>query len=114
MKIIFLVYAAVLFTCNIIAQTKVENDIEPAIVNAKKGIYWALTNLPNKKTRTENDLIASDKLYSKVKIEKGIGGVKIESTGFSENISVSITIYKSYDNLKKEGYIKKIDDSDFE
>jgi hypothetical protein len=83
-------------------------------MNAKKGVYWALSNIPGKKTKIENDLIANDKLYSSVKLQKEIGGVKIESTGFSESISVTITFYKSYDNLKKEGYIKKIEEPELE
>ncbi len=96
------------------AQSKIEDDINPAVMNAKKGIYWALANIPAKKAKIDNDLIANDKLYSKVKLEKGIGGIKIESIGYHETISVTITLYKSYDNLKKEGYIKKIDETEME
>ena len=96
------------------AQTKIDDDISPALVNAKKGIYWALSNIPGKKIKIENDLIANDKLYSSVKLQKEVGGVKIESTGFSESISVTITVYTSYDNLKKDGYIKKIEEPEIE
>lgn len=96
------------------AQTKVDDDISPAFMNAKKGIYWALSNIPGKKMKIENDLIANDKLYASVKLEKEIGGVKIESTGFDASITVSITVFKSYDNLKKEGYIKRIEETDLE
>jgi hypothetical protein len=96
------------------AQTKVNEDMEPAILNAKKGIFWVLSNIPSKKAKLDHDLIANDKLTARVKLEKGIGGVKIESTGYSETISVTITLYKSYDNLKKEGYIKKIEEPEFE
>lgn len=99
---------------NCFAQTKIEDEISPALMNAKKGVYWALSNIPGKKTKIENDLIANDKLYSSVKLQKEIGGIKIESTGFNESISVTITIYKSYDNLKKEGYIKKIEEPELE
>lgn len=108
-----LVMALFLITSNN-AQTKVNDDLEPAILNAKKGIFWALSNIPGKKAKIDNDLIANDKLTSHVKLEKGIGGIKIESTGYSESISVTITLYKSYDNLKNEGYIKKIEDPEFE
>jgi len=39
-------------------------DIDYAYQNAKKGIYWALANIPEKKTKLESDLIADDKLYA--------------------------------------------------
>jgi hypothetical protein len=90
------------------AQNKIEEDIEISYQNAKKGIYWALDNIPEKKGKTENDLIANDKLYARVKLEKEIFGIKIESTGYYNTNSISILIYKSYDNLVKEGYLKKI------
>lgn len=96
------------------AQNKIEDDIASAVINAKKGIYWALSNIPSKKAKVENDLIANDKLYSKVKLEKGIGGIKIEATGYHETNSVTIVLYRSYDSLKKDGYIKKIDETDLE
>lgn len=110
-----LICGLVLFYIGIVkAQSKIEEDISPAIMNAKKGIYWALTNIPSKKLKIDNELISEDKLYSRVKLEKGIGGIKIESTGYHETISVTITVYRSYDSLKKEGYIKKIEESEME
>lgn len=96
------------------AQTKIDDDISPAFMNAKKGIYWALSNIPGKKIKIENDLIANDKLYSTIKLQKEVGGVKIESTGYSESISITITVYRSFDSLKKEGYIKKIEELEIE
>lgn len=111
----FLTLASVLFFFSISnAQTKIDDDISPAFLNAKKGIYWVLSNIHGKKTKIENDLIANDKLYSSVKLQKEIGGVKIESTGFGESISVTITVYRSYDSLKKDGYIKKIEEPENE
>ena len=89
------------------AQSKVEKDIDVAYQNAKKGIYWALENIPEKK-RLDNDLIADDILFASVKLEKEVNGIKIESTGYYLSNSVVIKIYKSYDSLVKEGYIKKI------
>jgi len=114
MKIILILVSSLFFICMINAQTKIDDDISPAFLNAKKGIYWALSNIPGKKYKIENDLIANDKLYSSVKLQKEIGGVKIESTGFGESISVTITVYRSYDNLKKDGYIKKIEEPQIE
>ena len=90
------------------AQNKIAEDVDIPFQNAMKGIYWALENIPDKKSKVENDLVADDKLYASVKVEKEIGGIKIESTGFEQSNSVTIKIYKSYDNLVKEGYLKKI------
>lgn len=114
MKIILILVSSLFFICMSNAQTEIDDDISPAFLNAKKGIYWALSNIPGKKYKIENDLIANDKLYSSVKLQKEIGGVKIESTGFGESISVTITVYRSYDNLKKDGYIKKIEEPQIE
>ncbi|HEY4754678.1 MAG TPA: hypothetical protein VIH28_01365 [Ignavibacteriaceae bacterium] len=114
MKIILTLASVLFFFCMNNAQTKIDDDISPAFLNAKKGIYWALSNIPGKKTKIENDLIANDKLYTSVKLQKEIGGIKIESTGYGESISVTIIVYRSYDNLKKEGYIKKIEEPQIE
>ena len=86
------------------SQEKLENDIDLAFQNAKKGIYWALSNIPEKKSKLENDLIADDKLYAEVKLAKEVSGVKITSTGYFHSNKVEITIYKSYDSIKNEGY----------
>ena len=114
MKITLTLTFVLFFFGFINAQTKIDDDISTAFLNAKKGIYWALSNIPGKKTKIENDLIANDKLYSSVKLQKEIGGVKIESTGFDESISVTIIVYRSYDSLKKDGYIKKIEEPEIE
>jgi len=114
MKITLILTFVLFFFGFINAQTKIDDDIAPAFLNAKKGIYWALSNIPSKKTKIENDLVANDKLYSSVKLQKEIGGVKIESTGYGETISVTIIVYRSYDSLKKDGYIKKIEDAELE
>lgn len=86
------------------AQNKTEQDIDLAYQNAKKGIYWGLANIPGKKAKLENDLIAEDKLYSSVKVFKEVNGVKVVSIGFYLTNDVEITIYKSYESLKTEGY----------
>ena len=89
------------------SQEKIESDIEFAYQNAKKGIYWALANIPEKKSKLESELIADDKLYAGVKLHKEVKGVKVESTGYYNSIEVSITIYRSNDSLEKYGYLKK-------
>jgi len=90
--------------CSMSAQTKTEDDMNVAYQNAKKGIYWALENIPAKKASIDNDLIADDKLYASVKINREVNGVKVVSKGYHLTNHVEITIYKSYDILKSEGY----------
>jgi len=86
------------------AQSKTEDDINLAYQNAKKGIYWALENIPAKKASLDNDLIAEDKLYASVKLSKEINGLKVTSKGFYQTNTVEITIFKSFESLKSEGY----------
>ncbi|MFZ0454930.1 MAG: hypothetical protein WCE54_16555 [Ignavibacteriaceae bacterium] len=99
-------------TACVTAQTKTDEEINTAFQNAKKGIYWALANIPEKKSRIKNDLIFEDKLYCKVKLDKKINGVKIESTGFYNSNQVTIVIYKSDDSLREEGFIKEKKESE--
>jgi hypothetical protein len=103
-----LVYSAILLmllpSAFLFAQEKTEQDMEAAYQNAKKGIYWALSNIPGKKSTMDNDLIAEDKLYASVKLSKEVQGVKVSSKGYYQTNEVEITIYKSYESLKAEGY----------
>ena len=98
------VLAGLFGVCSISDQKKTEDDINVAYQNAKKGIYWALENIPGKKASLDNDLIAEDKLYASVKISKEVQGVKVSSKGYNNTNEVEITIYKSYESLKAEGY----------
>jgi hypothetical protein len=105
MKIIyFLSLLLILPSMNLLAQAKTEQDIDVAYQNAKKGIYWALSNIPGKKATMDNDLIAEDKLYASVKLSKEVNGVKVNSVGYFQTNQVEITIYKSFESLKAEGY----------
>lgn len=99
--------ALLFFSLNSFPQQKIEDDIEVAYQNAKKGVYWVLNNIPEKKTKLENDLISEDKLYAKVKLEKEIEGIKIESTGYFHSNEVTIKIYKSIASLISDGYLRK-------
>jgi len=83
-----------------------EDSLDIAYNNAKKGYYWALANIPERKSRLDNDLIADDKLIASIKLFKEVNGVKIESTGFHLTNQVKIVIYKSYDSLMTEGFIR--------
>lgn len=108
MRFILLILATTfLFAPFMLSQSKVEEDIEAALVNAKKGVYWALSNLQGKKAKFEKSLIADDKLIAKVKVSKELNGIKIESTGFSETNELSVVLYRSSESLIKDGYVKK-------
>lgn len=107
MKLVCLLIISFIYSSTLLlAQNKTDQDIDLAYQNAKKGIYWALSNIPGKKAKLDHDLIDQDNLYSNIKLSKEINGVKVVSTGFNNSNTVEITIYKSYDSLKKEGYIK--------
>ncbi len=103
---ILLLFFFILFSFPAFTQEKTESDIDYAYQNAMKGVYWALSNIPEKKTKIEKDLIADDRLYAEVKLYKEVNGVKIISTGYYYSNKVQITVYKSYDSLEKEGYVK--------
>lgn len=104
----YLFLLPVLFLSQIIfSQSKIENDIELSLVNAKKGVYYALSNLQGKKAKFEKSLIADDKLIAKVKVSKELNGIKIESTGFYQTDELTVVLYKSSESLIKDGYIKK-------
>jgi hypothetical protein len=106
MRIVILLAIFILSSSFITAQEKVESDIEFALQYAKKGIYYALSNIPEKKSKLERDLIADDRLYAHVRLDKEVNGVKIESTGYYQTHEVRITIYRSNDSLEKNGYLK--------
>jgi hypothetical protein len=105
MKIFCFVSLILIFSSfNLFAQAQTDQDMDAAFQNAKKGIYWALSNIPVKKSTVDNDLIGENKLYASVKLSKEINGVKVVSKGYYQTNEVVITIYKSYDSLKTEGY----------
>lgn len=89
------------------AQPKMESDLEFAFQNAKKGIYWALTNIPERKAKEEKDLIADDKLISEVKLYKEENGVKVIATGYYNTTSITVVTYRSKDSLLNDGYLKE-------
>lgn len=114
MKSYLLIFTFLIFMHSIFSQVKIENDIESALVNSKKGVYWALANIPLKKARLDQSIINEDKLLAKVKIEKEINGIRIESTGYNETNEVTVVIYRSKDSLIKDGFIKKNDIESFD
>jgi len=106
MKAFFICIVVISSSSIALSQEKIESNIDYAFQNAKKGIYWALSNIPEKKTKLEEQLIADDRLYSNVKLYKEINGIKIESTGYYITNEVTITIYISNDSLEEYGYLK--------
>jgi len=109
MKTLFVLAMAALLSTTGLTQEKIESDIDFAYQNAKKGIYWALSNIPPKKTKEESDLIADDRLYAHVRLDKEVNGVKIVSTGHYQTNKVTISIYRSNDSLKENGYLEQAD-----
>ncbi|MGB5289207.1 MAG: hypothetical protein WBN42_12035 [Ignavibacteriaceae bacterium] len=104
MKALFILAIILAVQFGLYAQSKTDSDIDLAYQNAKKGIYWALSNIPGKKASLDNDLIGEDRLYASVKISKEVNGVKVSSKGYYQTNEVDITIYKSYESLESEGY----------
>lgn len=94
-----------IFASNSFSQQKLEDDIEVAYQNAKKGLYWALANIPPKKARLDNNLIGNDILIANVRLSKEINGVKVESVGYFHSNEVKIVVFKSNESLIKDGYI---------
>jgi hypothetical protein len=102
--IILLLFAGATYSQN----KSFETDMDAAYSNAKKGIYFALENIPDRKASISKELVDNDKLIAKVKLSKEVRGVKIESEGIFQTYEVKIIIYRSYDKLIQEGYLKNI------
>jgi hypothetical protein len=71
-----------------------------------------LNNIPEIKSKLDNDLISEDKLFASVKLSKEINGIKIEAIGFNNSYSVAIKLFRSNESLIKEGFIKTKDSSE--
>ncbi|MDP3832070.1 MAG: hypothetical protein Q8Q47_12440 [Ignavibacteriaceae bacterium] len=88
-----------------------EDEITTAHLNAKKGIYFGLKNVKDKKVKFDNKIVDKSKLIAIVKVSKEINGVRVEATGYHNSTEVTIVVYRSYVDLVKDGYIR--DASDF-
>lgn len=106
---LFLIVIVSLFTLPIFSQSRIDVAIDSLLINARKGIYWGLMNIPVKKARIDKSLINNDRLIAKVRVIKELNGVKIESTGYHNTNEMTIVLYRSADSLIKDGYIKKGD-----
>lgn len=107
MKIVIIIMLSAILTS---AQNNPESKMNEAFNNAKKGVYYALSNIPAKKNNWNKELIDTDKLIAKVKLDKEVAGIRIESEGYFDTYEIKITLYRSYDSLLKEGSIKYIPD----
>lgn len=96
-----------ILTVSLYAQSNITAPADSAYANAKKGIYWAFSNIPESKKSDSHDIIVNDNLLAEVKIYREIEGVKTEVTGWFETTKVTITTYKSFATLKNEGFIKE-------
>lgn len=87
-------------------QDNVDTDLDTAFNNARKGVYWALSNVPENKLHLNHELISGNKLIAVVKLDIEINGIKVNSTGYSNSTEVSVKLYRSIDSLKNAGYLK--------
>lgn len=104
MKIKFIIPFLFVLILSAQEETTFEDDIDRAFIHAKKGLYFALSNIPVSKNTMSQDLIDSDVLIASVRLTKETNGVKVTSTGIYKTYSVDLTVYRSYDSLEKEGY----------
>ncbi len=81
-----------------------DEDMNHAYTNAKKGIYFALSNIPETRKSYKQDLIEGDKLLASINLSKETNGVKVVSLGYFKTYTVEIVIYRSFDSLKKDGF----------
>ncbi|MBK7230046.1 MAG: hypothetical protein IPH97_14520 [Ignavibacteriales bacterium] len=109
MRTVFIISILFLFSNISFPQEQIETNIESAVQNAKKGVYWALSNIPVKKAKIEKSIVNEDKLLARVKVAKELNGVRVESTGYYQTNEVTIVLYRSRDSLVRDGYIKKGD-----
>ena len=101
-----------LLSITISGQQNFMADIDSAYSNARKGMFWAFSHIPESKKSISKSIISDNSQLAKIKLTKEVQGVKVVTTGYHKGAEVSFTVYKSYENLLKEGYIRK-EDLDF-
>jgi hypothetical protein len=89
-------------------KSEFNEKIDSAYMNAMKGVAFALENIPERKSSTSKDLIANNNLIASIKINKEVGGVVVNSTGFFNTYKVTVEVYRDYDSMLNEGMIKYI------
>lgn len=95
-----------LFASQFPVSLKTDQIIDCAFLNAKKGIYWGLSQCSSERKSIRSNLVDDDKLVCSVRVEKEINGVQVESSGFYGGCEVKILVHKSTDNLMREGFLK--------
>jgi hypothetical protein len=108
-QIFIIAFFVTIISNHFFAQSKIEKELDSLLINTKKGIYWGLMNIPEKKAKLEKLLIHDDRLIAKVKLMKEVRGIKIESTGYSNTNEMLVHLYISAESLLKAGFIKKGD-----
>ncbi len=97
-----------LFPLSLLAQKGLEKDIDLAYKNALIGLNYALENIPDEKKSFKGDMIRKNQKIAEIRLTKEINGIKIESTGEYLSYEVRIVVFKSYDELIKEGILKEL------
>ena len=101
MKSLFIVALTVVLSTAGFSQEKIESDIDYAYQNAKKGIYWALSNIPQKKSKAESDLIANDRLYANAGYWCGSKCTFVEVEEKSNDYNVRLVKWLDNDKIKR-------------
>jgi len=109
MKILLLVlFPILMFGQTITNESSFKTKVDSAYLNAMKGVFFALENIPERKNSISKDLITDNELVAKIKIGKGAGGVYVQSVGFYKTYKVTTEIYRDYKSLKNDGVIDYI------
>ena len=109
MKVLaILLFPILMFGQTIEEKSGFKDKVDSAYVNAMKGVYFALENIPERKNSISKDLISDDELIAKVKISKGVKGVSVVATGFFNSYKITAEVYRDYKSLKDEGFIEYI------
>lgn len=109
MKImVFILFPIILFGQSEIQKLNFKEKVDSAYLNAMKGVYYALENIPDRKSSVSKDLISENELIASVKVSKEVGGVLVQAVGFCNSYKVSVEVYRDYESLKNEGIISYI------
>lgn len=109
MKILAIIlFSTLMFAQTVEEQSGFKSKMDIAYANAIKGVSFALENIPDRKNSVSKELIANDELISKIKINKGVGGISVNAVGFYKSYKVTVEIYRDYKSLKEEGVIDYI------
>lgn len=106
--VVMLLFPILLFGQTLESKSEFNEKVNSAYMNAMKGVAFALENIPERKSSTSKDLIANNNLIASIKINKEVGGVVVQSSGFFNTYKVTVEVYRDYESLLNEGTIKYI------